>query len=86
MCSDVLKGTVVVSKGLGALFRPASLLINFPLFPSKDNNNFEWLKMKKRVTKYSVINFKLYKYLIFKPHEPLECQAKQTYSPRGCTR
>lgn len=40
MCSDVLKGTVVVSKGLGALFRPASLLINFPLFPSKDNNNF----------------------------------------------
>ena len=41
MCSDVLKGTVVVSKGLGALFRPASLLINFPLFPSKDNNNFE---------------------------------------------
>ena len=35
MCSDVLKGTIVVSKGLGALFRPASLLINVPLFPTE---------------------------------------------------
>ena len=31
----MLKGTVVVSKGLGALFRPASLLINVPLFPTE---------------------------------------------------
>ena len=81
----MLKGTVVVSKGLGARFLPASLLIKFPLFPTEGQQQLCVAENGEVGDKILSINFKLYKYLIFKPHEPLECQAKQTYSPRGCT-
>ena len=54
------------------------MLINLPLFFlwNKDNNNFEWLKMGKWVTKCSVN--------ILAPWTP-GVSRKQTYSPRGCT-
>ena len=53
-------------------------LINLPLFFlwNEDNNNFEWLKMGKWVTKCSVN--------ILAPWTP-GVSRKQTYSPRGCT-